>query len=210
MKTTVKGIKIKKAIELAKPFVGNLRMKTAIRSVLKTALITPEYVIATDSHRLIRIHHNEEVKDNYLHHYKEELTKDVAVISYPQVDRLFPETRDAQVKTTINVAEWLEAHTLGMEAAKEHKNKVIHLKENEFTVNFPNTEPNFEDIAFRYSLDSDTGIEEVHYNCEYMLQALKMFKKMKIQTVTLYFYGKVRPMLLVSENVEMILMPVRL
>jgi hypothetical protein len=209
MKTLVKGIELKKAVELAKPFVGGLRMKTATRPVLKTALITPEYVIATDSHRLIRIRHSEEIPAKYLHHYKEELTKDVNVISYPQIDRLLPDKLDAQKEVNINVSEWLEAHTLGMEAAKEDKNKVIRLAKNEFTVNFPGTTPNFNEIAFKYTLVSNTGIEQVYYNCEYMLQALKVLKKMKVKTATFYFYGSLRPILFVSENVEMLILPVR-
>jgi hypothetical protein len=209
MKTTIKGIELKKAIELVKPFVGSLKMKTAPRPILKTALINNEYVIATDSHRLIRIKHNQEVVEPYLHHYKPELTQDIAVTSYPDISRLLPDKYNAQQEFQVNVAEWLEAHELGLVAAKEHKNRTIKLEENKIYTNFSSETPDFNDIAYKYILDKDTNIEKVAYNCEYMLTALKVFKKLKEKEITCYFYGPMRPMYFVSDAVEVLILPVR-
>jgi hypothetical protein len=219
MKTTLKGIEVKKAIDLVKPFVGSLKMKTAPRAVLKTALINNEYVIATDSHRLIRIKHNQEVTEPYLHHFKPELTQDIAVTSYPDVSRLIPDKYNAKQECTVNVAEWIEAHELGMVAAKEHRNTVIGLKDNQFNVNAVKTfinkkgkeekQPDYDQISYKYTLDTNTNIEKVAYNCEYMLTALKVFKKLKEKEVTCYFYGPMRPMYFVSDTVEVLILPVR-
>jgi DNA polymerase III sliding clamp (beta) subunit (PCNA family) len=219
MKTTIKGIELKKAIDLVKPFVGSLKMKTAPRAVLKTALIDNEYVIATDSHRLIRIKHNQEVTEPYLHHYKPELTQDIAVTSYPDISRLLPDKYNAQQILYVNVAEWIEAHELGLVAAKEHRNTVIGLKENQFNVNAVKTfinkkgkeekQPDYNQISYKYTLDYNTNIEKVSYNCEYMLTALKVFKKLKEKEVTCYFYGPMRPMYFVSDEVEVLILPVR-
>jgi DNA polymerase III sliding clamp (beta) subunit (PCNA family) len=220
MKTTIKGIELKKAIELVKPFVGSLRMKTAARAVLKTALINNEYVIATDSHRLIRIKHNQEVTESYLHHYKPELTQDVVVTSYPDISRLLPDKYNAQQEFKVNVAEWIEAHELGLVAAKEHHNKVISLEKGMFEVNerktFINKKgktenvPDYDKIAYKYFTGSyDLLREKVAYNCEYMLAALKVFKKLKEKEVTCYFYGPMRPMYFVSDSVEVLILPVR-
>jgi DNA polymerase III sliding clamp (beta) subunit (PCNA family) len=219
MKTTIKGIELKKAIDLVKPFVGSLKMKTALRPVLKTALINDEYVIATDSHRLIRIKHNQEVSEPYLHHYKPELTQDVAVTNYPDISRLLPDKTFASNILYVNVAEWIEAHELGLVAAKEHRNTVIGLKENQFHVNAVKTfinkkgkeekQPDYNQISYKYTLDYNTNIEKVAYNCEYMLTALKVFKKLKEKEVTCYFYGPMRPMYFVSDSVEVLILPVR-
>jgi DNA polymerase III sliding clamp (beta) subunit (PCNA family) len=221
MKTTIKGIELKKAIELVKPFVGSLRMKAATRPILKTALINNEYVIATDSHRLIRIKHNQEVTEPYLHHYKPELTQDIAVTSYPDISRLLPDKYNVQQEFKVNVTEWIEAHELGLVAAKEHRNTVIGLKENQFNVNAVKTfinkkgkeekQPDYNQISYKYTLDTNTNtnIEKVSYNCEYMLTALKVFKKLKEKEVTCYFYGPMRPMYFVSDSVEILILPVR-
>jgi hypothetical protein len=218
MKTTIKGIDVKKALELAKPFVGSLRKKVDSRPILKTALITENYVIATDSHTLIRIKHNEEVTENRLHHYKSE-TNGHGPESYPNISRLVPNPYDAQKEVKINVSEWLEAHTLALISAKEHKNRTTTLENNKISVQAveeivnkdgkKEKNPLFNQVSFTYTLDNDTEIEKVSYNCEYMLLALKTFKKLKCKEVTMYYYGSMRPMYFVSELAEALLLPIR-
>jgi DNA polymerase III sliding clamp (beta) subunit (PCNA family) len=209
MKTTIKGIELKKAIELVKPFVGSLRMKAAIRPILKTALINNEYVIATDSHRLIRIKHNQEVTEPYLHRYKAELSQYESASSYPDISRLLPDKYNVQQEFKVNVAEWIEAHKLGLVATKEDRNKVIKIENNKIYSEYVDQNSHFNNISFVYTLDHNTNIEKVAYNCEYMLTALKVFKKLKEKEVTCYFYGPMRPMYFVSDAVEVLILPVR-
>jgi DNA polymerase III sliding clamp (beta) subunit (PCNA family) len=215
---TLQGINVKKAIELAKPFVGNLNKKNFGRLILKNALVTEKYVIATDSHRLIRISHNNRIEKPYIHEYKN-FNVDFEPVNYPDTSRLMPDPYNAQKEILISVNDWIEAHSLALIAAKEHQNKVIHLSENVFSVNAMKTfinkkgkeekQPDFEQISYKYTLPFSTAIEKVSYNCEYMLQALKVFKKMKVEQVKLYFYGPLRPFLLKSEDIEIIILPVR-
>lgn len=223
VQTKVKKAKkseMEKLIDVCKPFVGALKGKSVPRAFLKTALVNEKYIIVTDAHRLIRITHNQEVKEPYLHHYKKELTENVDIKSYPDTSRLLPDTSNAQKEILIDVTEWLEAHELGLIAAKEQgKNKDINLKNNQFIVNAVKTfinkkgkeekQPDYEQISFKYTLDNNTGIEKVTYSCEYMLDAMKVFKKLKIEQVKLYFYGQHRPMYFVGKDIEILILPVR-
>lgn len=130
---------VSKAIEIAKPFVIK-------KPVLQYALVTPQYVIATDGYRLIRIRHGEAVQAAYLYDYKQKAKLDEAD-SYPQTDRLFPDVNDAQAHFTIDVKEWLKIHELAHIAAKPLKDKVteLHVKTPE--------------ISFKHRLDNNTSIQ---------------------------------------------------
>ena len=193
-------IEVKKALEIAKPFVVK-KKKNPSRPVLQYSLVTPEYVIATDGYRLIRIRHDEPIQAPYLYDYK--LKRDVDKASeYPPTERLFPDTTQAHAHFTIDVKEWLQIHELAHIAAKELRDKVTQLKDNIVQVNAPDV------ISFKHTLDQDTGIE-IAYNCEYMLNTLKAYKKTKIRHVDVYYFGETRPMYFVAGNVEALLIPLR-
>ena len=189
---------MKKAIEIAKPFVIK-KKKNPSRPILQYSLVTPEYVIATDGYRLIRIRHDEPIQP-YLYDYKQKQAIDEAS-EYPSTERLFPDTTLAP-HFTIDVKEWLQIHELAHIAAKPLKDKVTILKDNTIQVNVQDV------ISFKHTLDQNTGIE-VAYNCEYMIDTLKAYKKAKIHHVDVYFFGKTRPMYFVAEGVEALLMPLR-
>jgi acyl-CoA synthetase (AMP-forming)/AMP-acid ligase II len=221
MKTVVNGIDLKKGIELVKPFVGSLKKKTDSRPVLKTALVSEKYIVATNSHILIRISHGQSDQEPYLHHYKPS-TKDYEVRNYPQTDRLIPSAYDAKQEFKININEWIEAHNCALIAAKEHKTVVTKLQYDKISVPATVTKldektkkevkvPAYDQIGYTYTLDTTTNIENVAYNCEYMLMMLKTFKKLKINEVTCYFYGPLRPMLFKDKDslVEIVILPVR-
>lgn len=200
---------IDKAIEIAKPFVGSLRKKSDSRPILKTALVTEKHVITTDGSILIRILHNEKDTEPFIKHYKEStISIGYGPKNYPQTDRLFPDTSYAKQSFSLDVNEWIKAHTLAKSHAKELKNNDVILSKNEISVY--SNDPNVTEKTFKHALDSDTSIEKVSYNCEYMLMALKAFKKMKQTKVTVYFYSSMRPMLFKADNIEVLLMPVRL
>lgn len=189
---------VEKAIEIAKPFVVK---KNPSRPVLQYSLVTPEYVIATDGYRLIRIRHDEPIQAPYLYDYKRKRAVDNAS-EYPKTERLFSDTTLAHAHFTIDVKEWLQIHELAHIAAKPLKDKVTILKDNVIQVNVPDV------ISFKHTLDQNTGIE-IAYNCEYMLHALKAYKKAKIHHVDVYLFIKTRPMYFVAEGVEALLMPLR-
>lgn len=190
----LKMIGVKKAIEIAKPFVVK---KNPSRPVLRYSLVTPEYVIATDGCRLIRIRHDEPIKAPYLYDYKRKRAVDNAS-EYPKTERLFSDTTQTRAHFTINVKEWLKIHELAHIAAKPLKHKDTQLKGNVIQVNAT-------DISFKHTLDQNTGVE-IAYNCEYMIDTLKAYKKAKIHHVDVYFFGT-RPMYFVAGDIEVLLMP---
>ena len=192
-------IGVKKALEIAKPFVVK-KKKNPSRPVLQYSLVTPEYVIATDGYRLIRIRHEEPIQAPYLYDYKQKQAVDDAS-QYPSTERLFSDTTQAHAHFTIDVKEWLQIHELAHIAAKELRDKVTVIKDNVIQVNAP-------DISFKHTLDQNTVIE-IAYNCEYMLNTLKAYKKTKIRHVDVYYFGNTRPMYFVAEGVEALLMPLR-
>ena len=84
-------MKLEQALKLAKPYVGTLGKKAGSRPVLKTALVTESYVIATNNHILIRIAHDTPIVEPHLHHYENEqdnlegcmVTGDIEVTIFP-------------------------------------------------------------------------------------------------------------------------------
>lgn len=187
---------VKKAIEIAKPFVIK---KNPSRPILQYSLVTPEYVIATDGYRLIRIRHDEPIQAPYLYDYKRKRAVDKAS-EYPSTERLFSDTTQTRAHFTIDVKEWLQIHELAHIAAKPLKDKVTILKDNVIQVNVPDV------ISFKHTLNQNTGVE-IAYNCEYMLHALKAYKKAKIHHVDVYLFIKTRPMYFVAGDIEVLLMP---
>lgn len=188
--------------------------KAKTRPVLTAALVNEKYIIATDSHRLIRITHNQEVDEQYLHYYKANPGYNGS--SYPDTSRLMPNPSDAKQEFTLDVKEWLEAHESGLVAAKEHeKNNPITLKENKLHVKESATKKGkyidpVNRISFTYTLDKTTELDEnITYNCKFMIDALKVFKKFKHKEVKVYFYGTTRPFLLVAGNIEVLILPIR-
>lgn len=226
------GLKVESAAKIVKPFVGSLAGKTATRPVLKAALVTETHIIATNSHLLIKLRH-EGTDTPHLHHFKKEWTQNLEVSNYPKTDRLIPDPNNAQQVHFINVNEWLAAHEASLPAAKEHKNNIAHLKNGVLSVDPVKTKtvkgtktdfskatgrkgykdiavPPFEQISFTYNLDHTNTIEHVVYNVEYMLMMLKVAKKLKLKEVEMYYYGPTRPMYFVGEEMEVVILPVRI
>lgn len=215
-------ISVDKAVTMAKPFVGSLRGKEFTRPVLKTALVTEQHVIATDSHRLIRIQHEGLTTETYLHHYISE-SKECVASSYPDVSRLFPDKYNAKSEFAINVNEWLAAHNTASVASNHFKNKVIRLDRNVLFV--PGYETyqkkvgksiiieelqKWNEPMFKHELERNSGAT-VTYNCQFMLDVLKVYKKLRIAEITCYYYGPHRPMYFADKDnqVDALILPIR-
>jgi len=70
-----------KALHIVKLYVGSSGQKAGSRPTLETALVTERYVIATNSHILVRIAHGEEGVTPYLHRYEEQDTPEEFIVS---------------------------------------------------------------------------------------------------------------------------------
>lgn len=221
MNTIELSKELKKHVTAAKPFVS----KAKSRPILTATLVDENYIIATDSHRLIRIKHNENIQEPFIHEYKK--GDDILdVHSYPDTHRLIPIASHATQTFTINTTEWLEAHKNGLVAAKEHDNLNIMLKGDALYV-FPVLEkkgkynkkerkyekinvPLHEQLSYAYKLDDVTLVDNISYNCKYMIEALKVFKKYKHTEVKFHFYSIHRPFLLTAGDIEILILPIRL
>lgn len=231
MKTMTKGISIEKGLKVARPFIGSMAGKSFTRPVLKTALVNEKYIVATDSHRLIRIQHDKghnagESFLSYLHHYSDKTAAYTMPSSYPQTDRLFPDPYGAKMEIKINVQELIAAHSELFPLVSVHANKTILLNTDNKLV-APTIETyvekgkgrqkdtvrqhvNFERAAGAIDLKNKINVpESVQYNCKYMSDMLKAFKQLKQDEVILYFYGQHRPLLFKSEYVECLILPIR-
>ena len=211
MPTKTKVNPIEKALQAVKPFTIREK-KFMTRPVLAAALVTPDHVIATDSFRAVRIRHGEEVKEAYLHFYKKDsrLAGAYEATNYPNVcnDHIFRDPADAQAIFEIDVREWLEAHKVGEVAAKELPNKNITLSGDTLKVDPADCEP-FYQVSYSYQLGEKTPIDSLTYNCKYMLDALRLFKKYKHDKIVFHFFGDLLPIILTAGNIEIVIMPIR-
>lgn len=114
---------VEAALKLAKPYVGSLKKNPGSRAILKTALITEKHVIATNSHFLIRIRHNESIIEPYLHFFNlehKEYLGHKEASKYPKTERLFPQINHATSSGPISVKEMSEAIEGACVAAKSN------------------------------------------------------------------------------------------
>lgn len=188
-----------KLINIVKPFIGSLRGKNFTRPILKTALINNEYIIATNAHIAIKIKHHNNIQESYLHHYKQEITNNYLPSNYPDINRITPEIAYAEKSFLININEWIKAHEEALKEVKEIKNNVVKLENNEL-----HTPTNV------YKLSINTNIDQIAYNCNYMLMTLKALKQLGNKEAKLYYFGNLRQLYFVAENVEIFFLPVRI
>ena len=230
-------MKIETAVKLAKPFVGSL--KTAgERPILKSALVTGEYVIATNSHFLIRIKHDETINPHahYLHHYKKEITEHLDAKSYPKTDRLIPDPNYANSSGTLDTKEMFEA-IQGAAVAGEFNHKVDYEnaiyensqlpkqrrkgKDTIKTLTAPKvvlTEDKahvkaftkeFRTGEYTYTFDSKLPLQETTFNVDYLKTIFKTFKAAKEPEIKAHWTSNMRPWYLVAGDIEIIILPVR-
>ena len=212
---TKEAVSIEAALKLAKPYVGSLRAKhPGSRPILKCALVTGKYVIATDAHTLIRIEHNEIVSEPYLHHYKKwEESEHLTVNQYPQTERLIPQVGYEKDSGPVDVKEMYEAVT-GAQVVSAQNEKVLdvytRVQVTEDKIHVPDIVPGFQTGEYTYRLDRLIPVtEETHFDGKYLVQVFKTFKQYRTALVDMYYYGPMRPIYLVGGPVEIILLPCR-
>lgn len=205
-------ITVDNAVKMVKPFLGSFGKKNHVperRKVLKTAFIKNNKVIALEPNGTIMITLDIEKTDSFkLHHYKPELSEKYTWKDFPKTEKLIPNKYDANKAITINVKEWIEIHEAALPASKQWENKVVRLENDNIRVKPNEALDVFGQVEFQHKL-VPTDIE-VAYNCEYMLMMLKLAKKLKQKEVDMYYFGKHRPMLFEAEDMEVLIMPIRL
>jgi hypothetical protein len=199
--TKTENKQLQKLIDMTKAFASP---KKSAREALKCALVNQNYITTTNAYILAQIKHNTLVEAPYLYHFYEKAEQDNAS-SYPNTDRLFPDVSNAKQTIAINVNEWLVAHKLALILASEDKqHKKVHLKEDTLLA-----ETGYQQ-NFSQKLRLSSKLQEpIAYNCEFMLAILKLAKKLKLKELELHYFGSVRPMLFIGEDVKMLLLPIK-
>ena len=228
---------IETAVKLAKPFVGSLNKNPGSRPILKTALVTEEYVIATNSHILIRIKHDETIEAPYIHKYKEyDELFGMEASSYPKTDRLFPDPSYANSSGTLDTKEMFEAIEGACVCAEfnmkvdlenawyENKQLAKHLQKtkdevkaavkpkvvlNKDRMEVKSFSQNFETGSYTYTFDNPLPLEESTFNVGYLKTVFKTFKAAKEPEIKAHWTSNMRPWLLTAGNIEIIILPVR-
>lgn len=199
--TLIKGITVEKALAVSKSFAS----KRVSRPILTTSLVTASHVITTDSHRLIRITHGEDVAENYVHNHYEKFGYCGEARNYPDVSRIVPLPENAKLVANIDVNHWLESHKLALksDSIKKNQSKIVWVRDGNRLTDRDN-ELEYAQLAVSKNIDN------VAYNCKYMIDGLTALKKLKVKQAKLYFYGPLRPLLFVAENVEVLILPCRI
>lgn len=167
-------------------------------------------IVATDSHRLIRI------KD--IHGFKEEYLVDpkhfhFAKGNYPDIDRLIPENN---VKTIVLSKEqiqlWLQLFRSMNQTLRVMKDRLgvveMQFKENHIEMVLPEHEVSIKLPHNEYLKPEEMTV--IHFGAEYMRDALEAHFKMNSEQLTFYFGGPMRPFFMNDDSmVTTLILPVR-
>jgi len=208
---------IETALKLAKPYVGSLAKDPGSRPVLKTALVTEEYVIATNTHILIRIKHDDIISEPYLHKYRDykELEYD-DVSRYPKgVHKLVPTPDSRYTSGTLDTKEMVEAIE-GACVTSTQNTKALGLPNPQHVLMEPAkmsvtpTVLNFETGSYTYIFSNKLPLENTAFNPHYLKMAFKTFKAAGEKSINSHWVTPDRPWLLTSNDIEVVVLPVRI
>lgn len=207
---------IETALKLAKPYVGSLAKDPGTRPVLKTALVTEEYVIATNTHILIRIKHDDLISEPYLHKYRDYKELEYDEISrYPKgVHKIVPTPDSHYTSGTLSTKEMLEAiegacvtSTQNTKALSLTKPQHVLMEPEKMSVT-PSME-NFDTGSYSYTFDKALPLEKTAFNPHYLKIAFKTFKAAGEKSINSHWLERHRPWLLTSNDIEVVVLPVR-
>lgn len=225
-------IKFEQAVTTLKKFVA----KSEARPVLNFIYFDGTHLIATDSHKLIRIHKNVvdglNLKKGDLYDPKtKKIPLDFEGSSYPNVSRLIPNAYDAKTELTLGSSQLLDfkqhlelAHILVKKMARQPvKLNVVNQtsKRSWLEISAKHEEgTHYEDSYYSAGsyfgkaskFDGSIKGDEITLwaNAQYLLDALSVVKKFATGNAKLYFYGQLKPMLFSQENVfDVLVLPIR-
>ena len=163
----------------------------------------------TDAHRLYVAYNTPGVRENAV----KSVSGKVLDVVFPEVSRLIPDLDSATKTAQIIVKEFHHAVDHIYSVAKLVSNPpILGISLNKVSYTGSNTKDLMDtSLTAQYSVQLEIGDNELHVNAKYMLDALKMFKSEKEDEVTLYFFGKVRPFVLVNRSRDLLalILPVR-
>lgn len=167
-------------------------------------------IVATDSHRLIRIRGIHSFKEEYLVHPK---TFTFAKGNYPDVERLTERENhtEAIVLSKEHIKLWLQLFKSMNQTLRIMKDRQ-GIARMQFKENHVEIELSVHKIIIQlpHEVYQKPEIDAISFNVEYMRDALEAHFKMNSEQLTLYFHGTMRPFILDDDEAVMTLvLPVR-
>jgi DNA polymerase III sliding clamp (beta) subunit (PCNA family) len=127
---------------------------------------------------------------------------------YPRYEQLIPSHDN---KITVNVNDFISA----INEIKDYANNITNLMHFEFSTNSheitinTGTDGNLASINLDFSENNLIRKLDIYFNFKYLLDALNSFKALKIKNITLEIGGPISPMLITSDTLNCLIMPIR-
>jgi len=127
---------------------------------------------------------------------------------YPRYEQLVP-CHDSNI--TVNVNDFISV----INEIKDYANTITNLmhfefstNSNEITIN-TGTDGNLASINLDFSENNLIRKLDIYFNFKYLLEALNSFKALKIKNITLEIGGSLSPVILKSDSLNCLIMPIR-
>jgi DNA polymerase III sliding clamp (beta) subunit (PCNA family) len=127
---------------------------------------------------------------------------------YPRYEQLIPSHDN---KITVNVIDFISA----INEIKDYANTITNLvhfefstNSNEITIN-TGTNGNLASINLDFSENNLINKLDIYFNYKFLLDSLNSFKALKIKNITLEIGGSLSPMILKSDSLNCLVMPIR-
>lgn len=161
-------------------------------------------LICTDAHRLYVAKDKHSRTDNAV------ITPKGKVLEgkFPDVSRIIPDKSNARQEIAVNVNELLQGVDMAYSTGK-----LMDDLEGKVIVRFENGKMYFKHPMLSVKHEVGFSFEsKMSFNAKYLLDALKMFKADKNETVTFYYFGSMRPLLIENGNLDLLalILPVRI
>ena len=211
------------ALKTAKTFTVSRTKKydNVFNPSLRGAYVTEQYVYTTNNETLIRIEHDGDVKEPYVHMYSASDTANYKnnPRTYPDVNRIIPDRYNASLCYEIaDMGEWQQIQEMAAVVKNKNTLTTLNLDLDRITAKNFDTElaleftyrhlPLLRNIEYRMPKGDDAPT--IHYSAKYMIKICKAFKQLKHDGhIHLYIYGAERPMLLEGAGITALQLPLR-
>ena len=210
------------ALKVAKSFTASRSKKyeNVPRPSLRGAWVTEQYVYASDFTQMIRIEHNEDVKEPYQHMYSPSDIKKFErnPNQYPAVDGLIPDRSGASWCFQItDYKEWLQIHEMAAVVKDKDFAVTLSLEENVIRASNPNfslgLEFTYKELPLirniHYRPFEPQSIPLFRYDSKNMIKVCKALKQLKYQeSFSLYSFEDNKPLFLDGPGVSFLILPI--
>lgn len=194
------------ALQIAKKFTGDSTARMILMFVNHEADGT---IVATDSHRLIRIKNIHGFDKDYLVNPH---TFEIATGQYPDTNRVIPEFKKATITLNeVQIKLWLQIHKSLNQMSKAikrgHKSATLRMNESRFEFELDGTEVKMQAPCESYKFQDVTFIA---YQIEYMRDSLEAHHKLGTKTLQIQIESSFKTMVLSdNERIETAIVPLR-